>query len=239
MLPRFPVLLQPLLPIPIGRVGAITTILLVGLSSMVWAKPTIAIESLPPPTTIQLHGMGAGPLCIDSAGATDQQPVTTETCVAGKQSQLFGYNRESLYIHLEGTNARCNEGPPCCLEDFFGGPITLWGCSDPAGKQFHFNASSGWITNGGQCLTAAKAGSSVNSAACSPSNAGQVWSMPGVSPAPPTPPGPAPPPSNTCSSMGCNIPYEPNLPCQCNSDCCSYGNCCADFKSQCGGCTPR
>lgn len=31
--------------------------------------------------------------------------------------------------------------PPCCLENFFGGGISIWGCSDPSGKKFSFSVS--------------------------------------------------------------------------------------------------
>eukprot|EP00038_Savillea_parva_P005821 m.160162 g.160162 ORF g.160162 m.160162 type:complete len:316 (-) comp11906_c0_seq1:118-1065(-) len=170
-------------------------------------------------------------LCMDFAGATDQQPIRTAACVKGKATQEMGFDSKTGYIEL-GGNAICQEGPPCCLENFFGSGITIWGCSDPSGKTFSFDNSTGQIKSQGGCLTAGAVGSPIEVRPCNMSNMDQMWDMEEGKPLP----GPS---GDTCAQLGCMINWRPGLPCQCNSDCCSYGNCCPDFHQHCGACQPR
>mmetsp|Transcript_21514 Transcript_21514/g.56090 ORF Transcript_21514/g.56090 Transcript_21514/m.56090 type:complete len:320 (+) Transcript_21514:135-1094(+) len=172
-------------------------------------------------------------LCLDYAGATDQNPIHTQMCTAGSGSQQFWYDAANGYIHLGGSPS-CQEGPPCCLENFFGGSITLWGCSDPSGKKFSYNNMTGQITSQGGCLTAGAPGSAVNTRPCNATNADQNWVMMETAP-PPSPPSPM---GHSCAAFGCDGAWKPGQSCQCNSDCCAYGNCCPDFHSMCGACSP-
>ena len=57
-------------------------------------------------------------------GATDSSPIKAQSCVAGQGSQTFDYDPMRDYIVLGGSPS-CQEGPPCCAENFFGAQKSL------------------------------------------------------------------------------------------------------------------
>lgn len=177
------------------------------------------------------HPGSMGSVCLDYAGATDTNPIKFATCKTTSPTQMFGFDPATGFIHL-GGNPSCQEGPPCCIENFFGGSLTIWGCSDPSGKKFSYNNQTGQIMSQGGCVTATHDGANAGTKPCNASDPAQSWAMEAGN----APPGPV---GNSCKALGCDISWRPGLPCQCNRDCCSYGNCCSDFHTTCGSCAPR
>lgn len=114
--------------------------------------------------------------CLDVADATNLDAVTTTPCVKGKPSQLFSFDKKKGFIHLNTT--KCMEGSPCCLEHFFGEIGTIWSCSDPKGKVFKYNASTGllsaesYMSGDVGCLE-----SDGQFKACSTGSSKQVWNF--------------------------------------------------------------
>jgi len=178
--------------------------------------------------------------CLDTRGATDRAPVRMVRCDSTASSQLFTFDRKNGYIHTSGKG-QCEEGPPCCLEDYFGNDqmITIWGCSDSRGKQFAYNNATGALSNAHtdpqwrpriECMTAhmASPGAGVTMSKCDAADPAQSWDI-GGGPLPPV----SPPVVPSCQAMGC-VSYRPDLPCQCNTACAQWGNCCPDFETTCG-----
>jgi len=122
-------------------------------------------------------------ICLDWAGATDQQPQQTSVCMSNKSSQVFGLDLAAHRLTL-GAAANCNDGSPCCVENFFGGSPTIWGCSDPSGKNFQYDDASGHLINGG-CITAKGVNAGATIVACSPGEPNQGWAMKAAPPPPP------------------------------------------------------
>lgn len=154
--------------------------------SSAWAPATRTAVAAAGPSPIRLRG--AANLCLDTAGATDQAPIHAYACNASRPTQMFSLQSQSALFHIMlGASSTC-------LENFFGGPITVWGnCpwsgGDSSGKAWSYDNTTGHLKNGG-CLTAS--GSNVAISACSPgTNPSQSWDVVGAPM--PTPPPPPPP----------------------------------------------
>lgn len=173
-------------------------------------------------------------LCLDSAGADNENPVKTTECAQNSSSQLFSYESTHQFIVLKSTN--CVQGAPCCVENW-NGECTVFSCSDMPGiKAWAYSNDTGHLSNGGQCMTASGEGGGVSASACRQQDANQMWRLEQAGSLPP--PGPPPPGADKCAAMGCPQNWTPGLPCQCNPDCERYGNCCADKEKVCGRAPP-
>jgi hypothetical protein len=171
--------------------------------------------------------------CLDSAGASNENPLKTSACSKQKNTQLFAYQNQRL--QLKDTSCS-GSSAPCCVENW-GGACTIFSCGDmPSIKTWTYSNATGHISNGGQCMTASGSGGRVTLASCKQDDPNQMWRIEqaAVGPSPP----PSPPGSTKCAVIGCPSDWTPGLPCQCNKDCERYGNCCADKEQVCGKAPP-
>jgi len=114
-------------------------------------------------------------LCLDDAGATDRIPVKVTKCDPTLKSQLFTIDMATGNILLD-PSVTCNDGSPCCLENFFPNSATIWGCSDPSGKTWKYDNPKGSLTGeSGSCLAASGEGRETVMVPCNSHDINQVW----------------------------------------------------------------